>query len=241
MAISLKSTVAAPVAAYPALKSSIVLFDCNPGTRSWTVPEGVSQIRAFVVGAGGGGAAAAGGGGGGYAERLISVTAGKVISYSVGAGGVNGSTGGTSSFGGVISATGGSASSGGTGSGGDINNAGGLGSTASGGGGGAAGHAHGPGQAGQSTGVGGGFSAGRVGRVDGWKIGIMPNDGQGGSYGCGTQLSTSSGSNLLRGWGGGGGSNNSDKSGGIGGGGSGGGGGTGGDGGPGLVGIEVIA
>src|SRR5690554_6232221 len=48
-----RSTVASPVAAYPALKSSVVLFDFNPGTRSWTVPDGVSRIRVFVVGAGG--------------------------------------------------------------------------------------------------------------------------------------------------------------------------------------------
>ncbi|GEM_PF-4318936 len=95
MAISLKSTVAAPAAAYPALKASIALFDCNPGTRSWTVPEGVSQIRAFVVGAGGGGfggSTAAAGGGGGYSESLIDVTPGQLLSYTVGAPGLASST-----------------------------------------------------------------------------------------------------------------------------------------------------
>jgi len=100
---------------YPALKASIVLFDCNPGTRTWTVPEGVNQIRAFVVGSGG-------------------PTGLPTESYS--------SNNTTSSFGGLISATGGGA--GGTynvpgeGIGGDVNSRGGPGGANQGG---AAGHA----------------------------------------------------------------------------------------------------
>ena len=33
-------------------KGTIVLMDFMPGTRTWTVPEGISKIRAFVVGGG---------------------------------------------------------------------------------------------------------------------------------------------------------------------------------------------
>ena len=186
MTISLKSTVAAPVAAYPALKSSIVLFDCNPGTRSWTVPEGVSQIRAFVVGGGGGGlytGTYASGAGGGYAEKVITVTPGQIISYTVGAGGnigtPTGNSGGTSSFGSVISATGGGggpesgSAAGGSGTGGDINKSGGNGSAGtSGGGGGGAGHAYGNGSPGSAQ-SGGGFNGLRS-TVDGWGIGMLP-------------------------------------------------------------------
>ncbi len=171
MAISLKSTVAAPVAAYPALKASIVLFDCNPGTRNWTVPEGVSKIRAFVVGAGGGGQlsqAGYSGGGGGYSEKTISVTPGQVISYTVADGGAMGLAGGTSAFAGTISATGGTAAVsavngvGGEGQGGDINTSGGTRATSVG-----PGHAYGAG------GALFGVSSGRA-RVDGWKIGMLP-------------------------------------------------------------------
>ena len=247
MAISLKSTVAAPAAAYPALKSSIVLFDCNPGTRSWTVPEGVSQIRAFVVGAGGGGFSGTNpraGSGGGYSEKLISVTPGQVLSYTVGAEGATSATsptaGGTSSFAGVISATGGgpggSAGAGvaGTGSGGDVNTSGGScpASSASNGGG-AAGHKFGNGQDGGEY-FGGGFSLRHRGLVDGWGCGAAPGEsfGRGATY-AGGSLAINAGP-------GGGGVGSQvifmSKDGGIGGGGS-----PLGNGGPGLVGIEVIA
>lgn len=231
MAISLKSTVAAPVAAYPALKSSIVLFDCNPGTRSWTVPEGVSQIRAFVVGGGGQNQ----GSGGGYAEKIITVTPGQLISYTVGAPGISGATtGGTSSFGGSISATGGATLGGtpGVGSGGDVNTSGGPGMSAAGtyNSGGSAGHAFGNGQAGV-TNKGGGFSRENLSFVDGWKIGVTPDQ-----YGFGALVnSTNYGFSAAIGGGGVGGSGiTADAR-------IGGGGGNNGNGGNGLVGIEVIA
>ncbi len=235
MPISLKSTVAAPVAAYPALKSSIVLFDCNPGTRSWTVPEGVSQIRAFVVGGGGQNQ----GSGGGYEEKSITVTPGQVLSYTVGAPGISGATtGGTSSFGGVISATGGATLGGapGVGSGGEVSTSGGLGMSGTSdnqASGGASGHAFGNGQAGRQR-AGGGFSADHLSFIDGWKIGLISE-----SYGRGGASST--GGILSPGLGGGGcgvaASPNFVGGFAI----VGGGGGFNGNGGAGLVGIEVIA
>lgn len=232
MAVSLKSTVAAPVAAYPALKASIVLFDCNPGTRNWVVPEGVTSIRVFVVGAGGS-HTTAGMAGGGYSEKLVTVTPGTTYTYTVGAPGAlvaaPGGTGGTSSFGGLLSATGGGATTAvGTGIGGDINTSGGA--TASGAGGGA-GHAYGNGQPSSANPVmGGGFSIANRSTVDGWKIGLLPGGNEPFGYGVGAVAS-----NALAGPGMGGGGSNYQ------GGGVGGGGGHGTIGGPGLVGIEVIA
>lgn len=103
------------------------------GSGTWTVPNGVTAIEAHAWGAGGGGSGGSGGagGGGGYARKLISVTPGQVISYTVGAGGAGASsaaaagTGGTTTFG-PISASGGIGGGpgegiGGTGSGGDVN------------------------------------------------------------------------------------------------------------------------
>ena len=100
-------------------KASIILFDTWPGTKQFTVPEGVKKIRAFVVGAGGLG-------GGGYSEKVIDVVPGQVFAYTVGAGASTYGNGGTSSFGGLISATGGS-TAGGVGTGGDVNFTGGSG------------------------------------------------------------------------------------------------------------------
>lgn len=64
---------------------------------SWTVPAGVSKVRAILLGGGGGGAGGLegdpwinGGGGGGAGEYLattVDVTPGKIISYKIGAGG----------------------------------------------------------------------------------------------------------------------------------------------------------
>lgn len=215
---------------YGGLKPSIVLFDCNPGTRSWAVPEGVSKIRAFVVGGGGYDQ----GSGGGYEEKLIDVTPGQVLSYTVGAPGVSAAkTGGTSSFGGVISATGGATLGGtpGVGSGGAVSTSGGPGMSAVGGNnsGGSSGHSFGNGQAGVSN-KGGGFSAENLSYVDGWKIGLTPDQ-----YGFGAASSgTSYGSPPAMGGGGTGGKVVKDAR-------IGGGGGALGNGGPGLVGIEVIA
>lgn len=65
------------------------------GSYSFTVPAGVSRIRAIVVGAGGGGACSKttyyggnGGGGGGFAMGEYDVTLGQVLAITVGGGGV---------------------------------------------------------------------------------------------------------------------------------------------------------
>lgn len=173
MPIDLKAAIApkAREAAYPALKASIVLFDFNPGTRSWTVPEGVSKIRAFVVG---GGSPSAGayqsGAGGGYSEKVIDVVPGQVLSYTVGAAGKYYSPapyapGGSSAFNGQLSASGGNATSPGVGNGGDINTAGAPGIVASGSwpDGGGAGHR-----------FGNGMNSASFKYVDGWGLGLLP-------------------------------------------------------------------
>lgn len=113
------------------------------GSFNWTVPEGVTRIRARVWGGGGGGGYGAagtagnGGGAGGYAEGYFAVTPGQVLTVTVGLAGVGGTVsvgataGGTSSLGALLSATGGGAgagsasgaqnAAGGTGTGGQIN------------------------------------------------------------------------------------------------------------------------
>ena len=54
-----------------AFKSTIILFDAVPGTKSWVCPPGVSKIRVFCVGGGADGqngtynSSSSGGGGGG--------------------------------------------------------------------------------------------------------------------------------------------------------------------------------
>lgn len=102
-------------------KPSIILFDTRPGTRSFTIPQGVTRIRAFVVGAGGNGlndGSNLGGSSGAYSEKEYLVTGGDVFSYTVGL-----APGGTSSFNSEISATGGgdSGAPAGVASGGDVN------------------------------------------------------------------------------------------------------------------------
>lgn len=87
---------------------------------TWTVPPGVTRVRARVWGGGGGGggcvagAAGSGGSGGGYSEGTFVVTPGASIAVTVGAagsgganGGGNGGNGGSSWFGGLCSGTGG--------------------------------------------------------------------------------------------------------------------------------------
>jgi hypothetical protein len=94
-------------------------------TSTWTVPLNVSHVRARVWAAGGGGGgnylqgAGGGGGGGGYAEDIVAVVPGSVITITVGTGGIGGAnasvssyansggSGGSSSFGSYVSATGG--------------------------------------------------------------------------------------------------------------------------------------
>ena len=103
-------------------------FDCNNVT-AWTVPDGVTKIFAFAIGAGGGGSlhrqssndftdtkCAEGGAGGGYASGVIAVTPGATINVTIGKGGdglafqVGGATaGGATSFGSYLTANGGAA------------------------------------------------------------------------------------------------------------------------------------
>lgn len=93
---------------------------------TWTVPEGVNNVRVRIFGAGGG----SGGGGGGFGLETIYNLAGSGITsvaVTVGAGGVISGSGGTSSFGSFLSVTGGNypgsvvTAPGGVSTGGDIN------------------------------------------------------------------------------------------------------------------------
>jgi hypothetical protein len=167
-----------------------------PTSASFTVPNGVTTVRATVVGGGGGGGgsdgtyAAAGGGAGGFASGTFTVTPGSSISVTVGAGGAGGAAsaaggaGGTSSFGAFCSATGGAGGlfgnttathggAGGSGSGGEVTGHGGYGSD------GQNGSAVIGGQGGASMfGGGGRASAGSSAAM----IGQAPGSGAGGSY-----------------------------------------------------------
>ena len=149
-------------------------------SATFTVPAGITSVRARVWGGGGGGAWGAnnygsGGAAGGFSMKVVTgLTPGGTVAVTVSAAtairpctttATQGTTGGTSSFGAYCSATGGtrgnnsagSAVAGGIGTGGDINFDGGAGnaatlSTAGGGGG-----------AGNYFGVGG--TGGQVGHV----------------------------------------------------------------------------
>jgi len=104
---------------------------------SWTVPTGISRVRARVWGGGGSNY----GSGGGFSLRAIyDLTGVTSVAVTVGAPGVSGTSGGTSSFGSYCSATGGTlaGSTVGAGSGGDINYSGGSGNATSLAGGGVA-------------------------------------------------------------------------------------------------------
>ena len=126
------------------------------GTYNFVVPAGVTSVRVRMWGAGGGGGASAsysGGGGGGFAMKTITaLTSGASYTVTVGAGGGESLSGGTSSFGSFVSATGGSSAGsssvgehdGGVGVGGDVNYYGGFaGGSYSGGGGSASLFGHG--------------------------------------------------------------------------------------------------
>lgn len=168
-------------------KASIILFDTVPGTKEFTVPIGVTKIRAFVVGPGGIG-------GGGYSEKSIDVVAGQKFAYTVGVGS-KGDAASTSSFGGLISASGGMVL-GGVGLGGDVNFKGGDGtvlsaSTVVKNSGGSAATRYGNGGAGGKTDnpsnrehVAGASFPDRN-SIDGWGLGTVP-----GSYGWGGTHST---------------------------------------------------
>ena len=173
-------------------KASIILFDTRPGTKQFTVPEGVKKIRAFVIGPGGIG-------GGGYSEKSFNVVAGQKFAYTVGVGS-KGSAASTSSFGGLISASGGMVL-GGVGLGGDVNFNGGngtaLGSPVLNGpavknSGGSAATRYGNGSASGSSinsGVilpGAGFPTDIRNTIDGWGLGMVPGSyGQGATYATG--------------------------------------------------------
>ena len=74
----------------------------SPGSSTFTVPDGVTQITVQMWGAGGGGGSGndgrGGGGGGGFAQAVIAVSPGQVINVTVGAGGGVGAAGGNTIF-----------------------------------------------------------------------------------------------------------------------------------------------
>ncbi|MBM4253497.1 MAG: fibronectin type III domain-containing protein [Deltaproteobacteria bacterium] len=76
---------------------------------SFTVPTCITSVTAEVWGGGGAGGSAkyaigaAGGGGGGYARKVLNVTPGQVIGFTVGGGGVNGRGTGNNTSGGASS------------------------------------------------------------------------------------------------------------------------------------------
>jgi hypothetical protein len=84
-------------AATPALQGVMTVL--TSGT-SYTIPAGVTKIKATVVGGGGGSSSTSangtGGGGGGTAVKYFTVTPGASITYAVGAAGTAGSNGGAS-------------------------------------------------------------------------------------------------------------------------------------------------
>lgn len=100
-------------------------FDCQQ-TYTWTVPDGVTKVFAFVIGGGGGGGrrdgndsnetqSAGGGAGGGYAHGYIATTPGSTYTITVGKGGrgaarsVSSQAGTASSFGSNLTGNGGAA------------------------------------------------------------------------------------------------------------------------------------
>ena len=87
--------------------SQTVVQFTSTGYCDWTVPNGVTSVDAFVVGAGGGGGSDGGvGGGGGATLRLdaMAATAGRRMTILVGSGGTGGVWGGASSTAGGQSA-----------------------------------------------------------------------------------------------------------------------------------------
>lgn len=127
--------------------SNIQVFTSS-GT--FTVPAGITKVKATVVGGGGGGGGTTptpGGGGGTSIEIISGLTPGGTVAVTVGGGGAgvfppsSGGTGGTSSFGAFCSATGGGGGVtgsgitgvGGIGSGGNLDFAGGAGAGNTGG------------------------------------------------------------------------------------------------------------
>jgi hypothetical protein len=174
----------------------------TPGSSSWIVPCGVTSITVQCWGGGGAGgsvsaakSSASGGGGGGYSTSAFSVSAGSVITYTVGSGGlVNSSSSGgagSSTIFSTLSADGGTGGQGGstTGSytvvgtgGAGSTNSGSNGSSASGSGntwnGGAGGNAG-------NTGAGGGTGGGGSTNANGNNGNNPGGGGSGASLGTG--------------------------------------------------------
>lgn len=112
-------------------QSGMQVFTSN-GT--FYVPDGVTRVKATVVGGGAGGGSLSGRGGGGAGvsiKNISGLTPGAAIAVTVGAAGSGGVNGNSSSFGGYCTASGGFANgNGGTSTGGDINLVGGSGGLA---------------------------------------------------------------------------------------------------------------
>lgn len=109
---------------YPSIFNSPITFS-TPGTYTWTVPPGVTNICIEAWGGGGRGGdgyvynnysgySGGGGGGGGYGYQCFTVIPGTTYNVIVGAGSTGSGSGGTSSFGTLISVTGGQDGSDGT-------------------------------------------------------------------------------------------------------------------------------
>jgi hypothetical protein len=106
---------------YPSIFNSPITFS-TPGTYSWTVPPGVTNICIEAWGGGGrggpgfqNGQPGGGGGGGGYGYQCFTVSPGTTYNLNVGAGGSTGiGNGGSSTFGTLITVTGGNGGTAGT-------------------------------------------------------------------------------------------------------------------------------
>lgn len=118
--VSLEEASGAAAASSSPFGTNIVVLD-TPGTSNWPVPSGVTTVVVEMWGAGGGGAfptasgnPGSGGGSGAYVKHVQSVVPGDSISYTVGAGGVQGdatptaaTAGGDTVFGTITSGGGG--------------------------------------------------------------------------------------------------------------------------------------
>lgn len=106
---------------YPSIFDSPITFS-TPGTHSWTVPPGVTNICIEAWGGGGRGGSGfssgqpgGGGGGGGYGYQCFTVSPGTTYNLNIGAGGSSGTgNGGSSTFGTLITVTGGNSGTAGT-------------------------------------------------------------------------------------------------------------------------------
>ncbi|KFF07609.1 beta strand repeat-containing protein, partial [Flavobacterium reichenbachii] len=176
---------------FPTLTFGQTFTDNAVGTRTWTVPNGVTSITVEIWGGGGagggsqnGGRGGSGGGGGGYSTKLINVIPGQVISYTIGSGGTGGTgTGGNGNpstlshtqssttmsvgggIGGKVSTNSGTVtgSAGGNASGGDTNRNGNTGDNAGGSAGAGGGSGPAPGANGGGAGSSGDGGDGSIG------------------------------------------------------------------------------